>query len=182
MRSGRFALDDHSRLAYTEILPDKTKDTAVAFLARAHAWYAAAVITIERVLSDNGSCHRSKTWAATCSDLGIIPKRTRPYRLQTNGKAERFHRTLADEWAYAPPTPPKPNALPPLTPGCTPTTTTGVTPHSQASRPSATSPTSLDRTASRPSRSPRVMYSSSASARSLSRTALSRRIVVSLIQ
>ena len=97
------ALDDHSRLAYTEILPDETKDTAAAFLARAHAWYATAGITIERVISDNGPCYRSKTWAATCSDLGIIPKRTRPYRPQTNGKVERYHRTLADEWAYARP-------------------------------------------------------------------------------
>ena len=95
------ALDDHSRLAYTEILPDEARETAAAFLARATAWYAAAGITIERVLSDNGSCYRSRTWAATCSDLGIIPKRTRPYRPQTNGKAERFHRTLAGEWAYA---------------------------------------------------------------------------------
>jgi transposase InsO family protein len=97
------ALDDHSRLAYTEILADETKETAAAFLARAHAWYTAAGITIERVLSDNGSCYRSKTWAATCADLGITPKRTRPYRPQTNGKVERYHRTLADEWAYAHP-------------------------------------------------------------------------------
>jgi transposase InsO family protein len=97
------ALDDHSRLAYTEILADEKKDTAAAFLARAHAWYAAAGITIERVISDNGNRYRSRTWAATCSDLGIIPKRTRPYRPQTNGKVERFHRTLADEWAYARP-------------------------------------------------------------------------------
>jgi len=97
------ALDDHSRLAYTEILPDERKDTAAAFLARAHTWYAAAGITIERVLSDNGSCYRSALWAATCAGLGITPKRTRPYRPQTNGKVERFHRTLADEWAYARP-------------------------------------------------------------------------------
>jgi transposase InsO family protein len=97
------ALDDHSRLAYTEILADETKDTAAAFLARATAWYATAGITIERVLSDNGSCYRSKTWATTCADLGITPKRTRPYRPQTNGKVERFHRTLAGEWAYAQP-------------------------------------------------------------------------------
>jgi transposase InsO family protein len=97
------ALDDHSRLAYTEILPDEAKETAAGFLARAAAWYAAAGITIERVLSDNGSCYRSRLWAAACSDLGIIPKRTRPYRPQTNGKVERFHRTLADEWAYARP-------------------------------------------------------------------------------
>ena len=97
------ALDDHSRLAYTEILPDERKDTAAAFLARAAAWYAAAGITIERVLSDNGACYRSRDWAAACTALGITHKRTRPYRPQTNGKAERYHRTLADEWAYARP-------------------------------------------------------------------------------
>ena len=97
------ALDDHSRLAYTEILADETKDTAAAFLARAAAWYAAAGITIERVISDNGACYRSRLWAATCTQLGITPQRTRPYRPQTNGKVERFHRTLADEWAYARP-------------------------------------------------------------------------------
>jgi transposase InsO family protein len=97
------AIDDHSRLAYTEILADETRETAAAFLARAHAWYAAAGITIERVLTDNGSCYRSRLWAATCHDLGITHKRTRPYRPQTNGKVERFHRTLADEWARARP-------------------------------------------------------------------------------
>jgi Integrase core domain/leucine-zipper of insertion element IS481 len=97
------ALDDCSRLAYTEILPDERKETAAAFLIRAHAWYAAAGITIERVISDNGACYRSRDWAAACAALGIIPKRTRPCRPQTNGKVERFHRTLADEWAYAQP-------------------------------------------------------------------------------
>jgi transposase InsO family protein len=95
------ALDDHSRLAYTEILPDETRETAAAFLARAHAWYTAAGITIERVISDNGSCYVSRLWAATCADLGITAKHTRPYRPQTNGKVERYHRTLTDEWAYA---------------------------------------------------------------------------------
>jgi transposase InsO family protein len=97
------ALDDHSRLAYTEILPDERKDTAAAFLTRAHAWYASHGITIERVISDNGACYRSRQWTATCTQLAIVPKRTRPYRPQTNGKVERFHRTLADEWAYARP-------------------------------------------------------------------------------
>jgi transposase InsO family protein len=97
------ALDDHSRLACTEILADETKDTAAAFLARATAWYAGMGITIERILSGNGSCYRSKPWAATCAELSITPKRTRPCRPQANGKAGRFHRTLADEWAYARP-------------------------------------------------------------------------------
>ena len=97
------ALDDHSRLAYTEILPDERKDTAAAFLHRAHAWYATLGITIERVISDNGGCYRSRDWAAACTQLGVTSKRTRPYRPQTNGKVERYHRTLADEWAYAQP-------------------------------------------------------------------------------
>jgi transposase InsO family protein len=96
-------LDDHSRLAYTEILPDEKKETAAGFLARAHDWYAAAGITIERILSDNGACYRSRDWAATCARLSITHKRTRPCRPQTNGKVERYHRTLADEWAYARP-------------------------------------------------------------------------------
>ena len=80
------ALDDYSRLAYTEILPDERKETAAGFLARAHAWYAAAGIAIERVISDNGACYRSRDWAATCTALAITHKRTRPYRPQTNGK------------------------------------------------------------------------------------------------
>lgn len=73
------------------------------FLTRAAAWYATAGITIERVISDNGACYRSRDWAAACAALSITPKRTRPYRPQTNGKVERFHRTLTDEWAYARP-------------------------------------------------------------------------------
>jgi transposase InsO family protein len=97
------ALDDHSRLAYTEILADERKDTAAAFLHRAYAWYASLGITVERVLSDNGACYRSQPWARACAQLGITHKRTRPYRPQTNGKIERYHRTLADEWAYSRP-------------------------------------------------------------------------------
>ncbi len=93
-------LDDHSRLAYSEIRDDETRQTAVSVLRNAAAWFAARGVRIERVLSDNGACYRSKLWAAACADLGITHKRTRPYRPQTNGKIERFHRTLASEWAY----------------------------------------------------------------------------------
>jgi transposase InsO family protein len=97
------AVDDHSRLAYSEILPDETKETAVAFWARAHAFFTAAGITITRVLTDNGSCYKSYLWRDTLRDAGIAHKRTRPYRPQTNGKVERFNRTLLEEWAYARP-------------------------------------------------------------------------------
>ena len=75
--------------------------TATAVLRNAVAWFAARGVRIERVLSDNGGCYRSRLWNRTCAELGITPKRTRPYRPQTNGKIERFHRTLAEGWAYA---------------------------------------------------------------------------------
>lgn len=94
-------LDDHSRVVYSEIHNDEKATTATAVLRRAAAWFAARGVRIERVLSDNGSCYRSDIWKQTCAELGITPKRTRPYRPQTNGKIERFHRTLADGWAYA---------------------------------------------------------------------------------
>ncbi len=94
-------IDDHSRVAYAEIHDDETALTATAVLARAVAWFAARGITVERVLSDNGSAYRSNLWRKVCADLGVTPKWTRPYRPQTNGKIERFHRTLADGWAYA---------------------------------------------------------------------------------
>jgi transposase InsO family protein len=97
------ALDDHSRLAYTEILTDETKETATGFWRRAHAWFADHGVTVRRVLSDNGSCYKSRLWADTCAQLGVTAKKTRPYRPQTNGKVERFHRTLTEEWAYARP-------------------------------------------------------------------------------
>ena len=93
-------LDDHSRLAYSEIRENETRETAVSVLRNAAVWFADRGVRIERVLSDNGSCYRSRLWAAACAELGITPKRTRPYRPQTNGKIERFPRTLANEWAY----------------------------------------------------------------------------------
>ncbi|MFB4320727.1 IS481 family transposase, partial [Actinomadura sp. 21ATH] len=94
------AVDDHSRLAYTEILPDETKETAAAFWNRAQAFFNDAGITVARVLTDNGSCYRSRLWRDTLAAAGVVHKRTRPYRPQTNGKVERYNRTLLDEWAY----------------------------------------------------------------------------------
>jgi transposase InsO family protein len=93
------ALDAHSRLAYSELLADERKDTAAEFWKRANAWFAQCGITVRKVLTDNGSCYRSHAFRKALGD--IEHRRTRPYRPQTNGKVERFHRTLADEWAYA---------------------------------------------------------------------------------
>jgi transposase InsO family protein len=77
------AVDDHSRLAYAEIHPDETRQTAAGFLTRAHSWFANRGVVIQRVLTDNGSCYRSHHWGQTCQQLGITAKRTRPYRPQT---------------------------------------------------------------------------------------------------
>jgi transposase InsO family protein len=94
-------IDDYSRVAYIEIHSDETAATAISVLQRAIAWFTKHGVTTERVLSDNGSCYRSHAWRNACTALGIRHKRTQPYRPQTNGKIERFHRTLADGWAYA---------------------------------------------------------------------------------
>jgi len=110
------AIDDHSRLAYTEILPNETKETAVAFWTRAQAFFTTYGITVQRVLTDNGSCYRSRLWRDTLTAAGITHKRTRPYRPQTNGKVERFNRTLLDEWAYTQPYPTETHRRAALTP------------------------------------------------------------------
>ena len=94
-------IDDHSRLVYSEVHDDETAITATGVLVRAVDWFAARGITVERVLSDNGAAYKSHLWHQVCNQLGITVKKTRPYRPQTNGKIERFHRTLADGWAYA---------------------------------------------------------------------------------
>ena len=93
-------VDDATRLAYVEVLPDEKGATAAGFLRRAVAWFASMGIAVERVLSDNGSCYRSVAHAEACSELGIRHLRTRPYRPRTNGKAERFIQTLTNRWAY----------------------------------------------------------------------------------
>jgi transposase InsO family protein len=94
-------IDDHSRVAYAEVHDDETAATAIAVLTRAVDWFAARGVKVERVLSDNGSAYKSHLWRDTCAQLGIKAKKTRPYRPQTNGKIERFHRTLAQGWAFA---------------------------------------------------------------------------------
>jgi transposase InsO family protein len=94
------AVDDYSRLAYVEVLNDETGATAVGFFRRAIAFFARYGITIERILTDNGSAYRSIVHAAACKALGIRHQRTRAYRPQTNGKAERFIRTMLAGWAY----------------------------------------------------------------------------------
>jgi transposase InsO family protein len=97
------AVDDHSRLAYAEELDDQSPATTVGFLERAQDFFAEHGISVERVLTDNGTAYRSRAFIAACDELGIGRRRTRPYRPQTNGKAERFIRTLLAEWAYARP-------------------------------------------------------------------------------
>lgn len=96
------AVDDHSRFAYTEILEDEKKETAAGFWERANDAFNAAGITVKRVLTDNGSCYRSHAFKDALGP-DITHKRTRPYRPQTNGKVERFNRTMLEEWAYARP-------------------------------------------------------------------------------
>jgi transposase InsO family protein len=95
------AVDDTSRLAYVEILDNETGATCVGFLRRAVAWFASQGVTVQRVMTDNGTGYRSKVHAAAIAELEIKHLRTRPYRPRTNGKAERFIKTIQAEWAYA---------------------------------------------------------------------------------
>jgi transposase InsO family protein/transposase len=94
------AIDDATRLAYAEVLPDEKAGTAIAFLGRALAFYHRHGITVERVMTDNGSAYRSTMHALACRAIGIRHLRTRPRRPQTNGKAERLIRTMLAGWAY----------------------------------------------------------------------------------
>ena len=94
------AIDDRTRLAYAALLPDETAASATAFLALAHRWFAARGVRIHGLLTDNGSGYRGRVFGALCGQLGLRHHWTRPYRPQTNGKAERFIRTCLAEWAY----------------------------------------------------------------------------------
>ena len=94
-------IDDASRLAFSQILPNERKESAVAFLRAAVAYYQSLGITVARVMTDNGSCYRSMAFRRACRDLGLRHIRTRPYTPKTNGKAERFIQTALREWAYA---------------------------------------------------------------------------------
>src|SRR5579862_499394 len=96
------AVDDYSRLAYAELLPDEKAVTAIGFLRRAVRFYRRYGIRVERLITDNGSCYRAVTHALACRRLRLKHLRTRPYRPQTNGKAERFIRTMLAGWAYGP--------------------------------------------------------------------------------
>jgi transposase InsO family protein len=94
-------IDDASRVAFTQILPDERKESATAFLEAALAYYKSLGITVQRVMTDNGSCYRSGDFRKTCADHRLKHIRTRPYTPKTNGKAERFIQTCLREWAYA---------------------------------------------------------------------------------
>ncbi|ETH66183.1 IS481 family transposase [Bordetella pertussis] len=98
---GFVAIDDHARVAFTDIHPDERFPSAVQFLKDAVAYYQRLGVTIQRLLTDNGSAFRSRAFAALCHELGIKHRFTRPYRPQTNGKAERFIQSALREWAYA---------------------------------------------------------------------------------
>jgi transposase InsO family protein len=93
-------VDDATRLAYAEVLPNEKGATAAGFLRRAAQWFGSLGITVERVMSDNGACYRARVHAKTCQELGARPIFIRPYRPRTNGKAERFIQTLTRRWAY----------------------------------------------------------------------------------
>ena len=94
------AIDDHTRLGFAAVYPDETSESSTAFLDELVRFYALHGITVERLLTDNGACFKRR-WADLCTRHGITVKKTRAYRPQTNGKAERFIRTLLERWAYA---------------------------------------------------------------------------------
>ena len=97
------AVDDHSRLAYSEVLPNETGATSAAFWRRAEAWFRAQGVVVERVMTDNAFAYRGKHFNAALAETRVLHRYCRPWRPQTNGKVERFNRTLLEEWAYVRP-------------------------------------------------------------------------------
>ena len=126
-------IDDHSRVAYVEICADEKAATAVGVLHRAVAWFAERGVIVERVLSDNGSCYRSFAWRDACADLGVVHKRTRPYRPQTNGKVCDSTAPSARAGPTPASTPQTPKIPQPCPTGSTSTITIEPTPPSEAS-------------------------------------------------
>lgn len=94
-------IDDHSRVAFSQILPDEKAESAVSFLKAAVAYYKSLGVTVTRVMTDNGSCYKAFDFRDACQEIGLKHKRTKPYTPKTNGKAERFIQTALREWAYA---------------------------------------------------------------------------------
>ncbi len=140
------AIDDHSRLGFASVYPDETADSALAFLDELVRFYGAHGITVERVLTDNGTCFKRR-WADACAARGITVKKTRAYRPQTNGKAERFIRTLLERWAYAYPYEHESERLAALPQHSTSTIASVPTALSEALRRYSASTTSLGHTA-----------------------------------
>jgi transposase InsO family protein len=124
------------------VLGDERAQSCARFWRRAHRWFALHGISVVRVLSDNGVGYRSRLFGAALADTGVRHQRTRPYRPQTNGKAERFNRTLLEEWPTGDRTAPMPPATVPCSPGFTGTTCTAPTPPLVACHRSAVSTTS----------------------------------------
>ena len=127
-------LDGATRLAYSEVLPDERAETACASLRRAVAWFATQGIRVERILTQGGAAYRSRAHRAACAELGLRHSRTRAYRPRTNGKVERFIKTLAEGWAYGQVYTPRPSAPRRWRPGCAPTITIDPTAPSIARR------------------------------------------------
>jgi transposase InsO family protein len=130
------AIDDHSRLAYAEVLPDEKATTVIGLLKRAIAFYGQHNLTVEQLLTDNGPGYRSTIHAIACRALGVRHLRTRPHRPQTNGKAQRFIRTLLPAGPTAPSTATAQNEPPPLTAGSGATTITANSQPSATTHPS----------------------------------------------
>jgi transposase InsO family protein len=123
------ALDDRSRLVYSEILDNEPAVTAAGFWARAAAWFTSRGIACQRVITDNGACYKSGLWHQACAATGATVKKARPRRPQANGKVERYHRILLEEWATSGPGPQSANATPPTPDSSTSTITTDPTAH-----------------------------------------------------